>query len=880
MNKGPLQLLLLCGIFCITLLLPTGAFGQRTFPKIRFVESENALFGFDDYEVVQWRNNYESMRTEDSIPFRVPYKSMLRGSTDHVNIFLDPTVDSLPNLSFQLNDSLIELNYSHVSRDTIQLELPAFEEDYLLKVYLNNRFESALRVLNYDELTFKVQVVPLTNRSINRDSLLHYLNRVYGQAGVSIDLTIEPLFTPDSEIDSILSNPSGDHDRYTDQMIEIRNDFFERRKKEPGAYYLFIVPGFVSQSIDGYMVRNKGVGFIKHGGPRFYRAIARQLGYGMGQLDDLWKDNGPPKGTTKNLMDASGLKLTYEQWEQIRQSGQMVSYFDDYENIYTRSGLIAYYLWEELEDGTIRFKSGSPLKGIVRPYKKNTYSLYLNIDNFLFWQLFDVWTYPICLLHILGFALLAFSSVWVRRKTLKKVEFLRKRRLFRWATRFASFIVHLWLFWMLFLLINEGYFLFEVQEGKLNQLEGLSAKQARKEVEGNENIRRNEEKEMGSEVLVKRNNNWYLERKKKVLYFEVREKDGKQTLRYRSDRDELYLPTLKYRANVTSHYFVFRYVNDSSEVIEKERVFNHQGTDITDKLNIDDPAERILIFVNGYRPTSLGQSFEENFEDIQKNGLEFRNSLNLIYDDDYKKYWYWNSFSDLFKKRINPSKTYFADGHHSVTTSNHKTLIDFTQLSASYPKRCKDPNHHTCKKSEVGWTWIGLGREVPTYETLHLEPNVEGFDLRYSNGRIAGRNMYQILNEIPAKSSNDTLYIVAHSMGYAYALGMIEKLRGKVNFGGLYIIAPENAESGRVNESEWKEVWQYGSDFEAHKMSAPCLLDGIAPQTKAEGLSPRNRVYIPEKLYNRMGFFDSHFIGHYTWIFDIPQGSPGYVRQR
>jgi hypothetical protein len=105
-------------------------------------------------------------------------------------------------------------------------------------------------------------------------------------------------------------------------------------------------------------------------------------------------------------------------------------------------------------------------------------------------------------------------------------------------------------------------------------------------------------------------------------------------------------------------------------------------------------------------------------------------------------------------------------------------------------------------------------------------------------------------------------------------------MRERVNLGGFYIIAPENATSGEVEESEWQEIWQYGSDFEAHKEVAPCLLDGIAPQSKVKGLSPRKRVYIPEQFYTRMGFFDSHFVGHYTWIFDIPPGEPGHIRQR
>jgi hypothetical protein len=149
-----------------------------------------------------------------------------------------------------------------------------------------------------------------------------------------------------------------------------------------------------------------------------------------------------------------------------------------------------------------------------------------------------------------------------------------------------------------------------------------------------------------------------------------------------------------------------------------------------------------------------------------------------------------------------------------------------------------------------------------------------------NNGKIAGRNLYQILNEIPNKSTNDTLFIIAHSMGFAYAQGIIDELRGKINLGGYYIIAPENATAGKVEPREWKEIWQYGSDHNAHKDYAPCLLDGIAPQKKVGGLSGNHRIFIPEKFYNRMGFYDSHFIGHYRWIFDISRNESGYIKQR
>jgi hypothetical protein len=165
--------------------------------------------------------------------------------------------------------------------------------------------------------------------------------------------------------------------------------------------------------------------------------------------------------------------------------------------------------------------------------------------------------------------------------------------------------------------------------------------------------------------------------------------------------------------------------------------------------------------------------------------------------------------------------------------------------------------------------------------SLHrTRPNKKGFEKRRRNGQIAGRNIYQMLNELPNGSKNDTLYIVAHSMGFAYSLGIVEELRGKIHFGGFYIIAPENAACGSVNLTEWKEVWQYGSHFSGKNRDAACLQDGVAPQTRVHGLRHTNRVYIPRNLYAKKGFFNSHFIGYYTWLFDIKKGKRGYITQR
>jgi hypothetical protein len=292
-------------------------------------------------------------------------------------------------------------------------------------------------------------------------------------------------------------------------------------------------------------------------------------------------------------------------------------------------------------------------------------------------------------------------------------------------------------------------------------------------------------------------------------------------------------------------------------------------------------AKRILLFVNGYRPSSIGHSFEDNFADIRKNGLEFPNSSNLIYSYDRFDYWRpWQKMDERFEERINPTEIYYADGHHSVSTSNHGSLLNFTKLSAQYPKRCSNPKKHKCFTTELKSTGIFGAKDVVTFDMLPQESNKKGFKLRRENGRVAAQNLLMMCNEIPNKSSNDTLYIVAHSMGYAYALGMIEELRGKVHFGGFYIIAPENAEEGSVKSEEWKEVWQYGSRLSKKSKDAPCLQDGIAPQTGVGGLGESHRIYIPNQLYKRKGFFDSHFIGYYSWILDLDHLEKGSIKQR
>lgn len=464
-----------------------------------------------------------------------------------------------------------------------------------------------------------------------------------------------------------------------------------------------------------------------------------------------------------------------------------------------------------------------------------------------------------------------------RKKTDQRPGFF-KRKISNWTIN----LLFLGLMLLSFFVIDSFLKRFEVKSGLIADLNKLSVESVTYNILYNINLKYEVEDEPKSEILIKRGDDWYMKRKKKVLYFDVfkDEKNEFSKCKFINESDSLLLHSLNFEDNAESHYCVFNF-KSQNDSIEYQRVFNHLGIDITDKLQLTDAAKRILVFVNGYRPTSVGHSFEDNFKDIKAKGLEFPNSTNLIYDFDRYDYWSpWNNIDYRFQKRINPSETYYADGHFSVSTSNHESLINFTHLTTIYPKRCKNPKKHICWKTTKNSTGIFGDKTVNTYDLLPVNSNKKGFKERYHNGKIAAKNLLLMFNEIPNKSSNDTIYLVAHSMGYAYSLGMIEELRGKINFGGFYILAPENAGQGKVNIGEWQEVWQYGSKLNKKEKDAPCLQDGVAPQMCAGGLSEANRAYIPQQFYKRKGFFDSHFVGYYNWIFDIDQGKKGAIKQR
>jgi hypothetical protein len=300
-------------------------------------------------------------------------------------------------------------------------------------------------------------------------------------------------------------------------------------------------------------------------------------------------------------------------------------------------------------------------------------------------------------------------------------------------------------------------------------------------------------------------------------------------------------------------------------------------TDMLQYLKSLIPLKNMILFVNGYRDlTSVDGSEIASLS-------EYEDSNNKVAQSDLFNY--WGGMDQLFCSRIGSKNLVYADGHHSVATSNHLSVSEFlrAQFSSAMDKFvCTSPtNPDICNYTSYSKTM-----EVPY---LHTIKNIPGFYKRKANGVKAAQDFIEKVktNVISCDKIHDTIDIVAHSMGYAYALGMIDKLKAEgYTMGRFYIIAAENACSGGTYWPWFNEVWQYGSNLGEEAPDPMYLQDGVAPQcacpnfvAAASANQGGKRIFIP-KNWNPKGFVKSHSISNYQWIMNIGPNTGGYVKNR
>lgn len=284
--------------------------------------------------------------------------------------------------------------------------------------------------------------------------------------------------------------------------------------------------------------------------------------------------------------------------------------------------------------------------------------------------------------------------------------------------------------------------------------------------------------------------------------------------------------------------------------------------------------KNLMVFCNGYRPIV-------NFNDGQlvNSSMEYANTNNACENGDCRGY--WKGIDQQFMNRVGDKYAVYFDGHHSVGTSNHNSVANYMagNLLSDYIRSTASLNTEL-----VNTTKLNRGANF-----LHTNPNVGGFNERAVSGEEGARNLIARINNgsVIFNKATDVIDVVAHSMGYAYSVGLIRELKKNgFKFGRYYILAPENACSGGVDLNWFEEAWQYGSNLGEQDEDFPWLQDGVAPQCAVQGMNTiiaptiGGRVFIPD--VDTKSYLGSHSVSNYGWIFKIIKDDPkgGYVKAR
>jgi hypothetical protein len=534
-------------------------------------------------------------------------------------------------------------------------------------------------------------------------------------------------------------------------------------------------------------------------------------------------------------------------------------------DFFADNGRVVHLAWSENSDGSIQ-NAHSPQYGLYVFEQRNQFLNYKDPNNPFFkirytWLGVD-WT----IVHFFALLLTILLQILTFRRINRRMA--ESRFFKRWSYRFLK--LFLWLaviggnivaVWAIDFYNTQIHFRYH----QLSDFKNASTTQLDNARNDRTYFLAKESTRLRCQLFRKNNGKWHTQRALPVLHF----KENKNGELYFT-RDSRYV---KLNANTklikaTTQLIAIHRKGENSKM--EQQLFQIQNRTLVPYVLKTERPQRILLFVNGYRPISTSQDPANALQAINDKGLERPRSKNLIYSADNFGYWPQEAFIAKIEERFEPNRTLYADGHHSVATSNHQSLIQFVSGAALYPKPCHGAHHCSSTK-------IANQQEVRTYSLLSTKPNYDGFYTRYLSGKQAGRNLLQELTKNGNNPLNDTLYAVSHSMGHAYFMGMASVLKGKIQFGAYHAFCPENPKGKRLQSYLWPVVFQYGTKLYGPQRHAPCQQDGVAPQWRITGIEAYQQLGFPKSLKARLGYFSSHYVGYYTWVFDIPKGKPGYI---
>ncbi len=342
---------------------------------IHFAQNDSELRGFDGKEHIQWHENYEIMMLGDSSKYFVANKSMAKDEADYVNVEIPSGVSA----SFQLSDGtpinasplqgswLGESFHTGSTKKTLTLPAQSSTGNYSIYAIVNNEKVGQLNIKVYSKKERELVVVPIASTNLTAAQIIAELDETLGEANIEVDVEIAPQwnnseFTPTTEIS--LPEESGLLSNYSEQQRRLRDAYFEANPNAPkNKYYLFLVDGFDNPDEVGYMVRGKALGFVSVNQTNVLNTISHELAHGMGALEHSWKDNGPDRGTTHNLMDYDESSnqlpknnLIKAQWKELRDLDILPSLFDDVDDYMSQMAQFSAEIPSEQALSTIQYE--------------------------------------------------------------------------------------------------------------------------------------------------------------------------------------------------------------------------------------------------------------------------------------------------------------------------------------------------------------------------------------------------------------------------------------------------------------------------------------------------------------------------------------------
>jgi len=180
-----------------------------------------------------------------------------------------------------------------------------------------------------------VLVVPLNGAAApDQTALQNYLNATYKSAIADFTVTVASDFQNtswDTNTDGLLEAADATlFAKYSPEMRALRDAYVaDNPSVDKTNPIVFVVPGFENGTLDGYMVRGRGVGFIKAGSD--YRTYAHELGHGAFEKGHPFPDV-LVEGSSDNLMDyASAEELSVPQWMDVHENLIAFSWLDNEE---------------------------------------------------------------------------------------------------------------------------------------------------------------------------------------------------------------------------------------------------------------------------------------------------------------------------------------------------------------------------------------------------------------------------------------------------------------------------------------------------------------------------------------------------------------------